>query len=152
MLDNQNPDPSIKYDFRSRDNALTVFWTPNGGKRVSLMGEYDRSTVDSNISYLGLFLSPQTSAYRDNAHAATAALNLAIPGFAAAKLTLGGSLFVSAGSRPTRYYEPLARLSIPVGKHLYWNSEWQYYGYGEELYMFEGFQTHVFQTGLRLIR
>ena len=61
VLDNQNPDPSIKYSFRSRDNAISLFWTPAGGKRVSLMGEYDRSTVDSSISYLGLFLSPSTS-------------------------------------------------------------------------------------------
>jgi hypothetical protein len=152
VLDNQNPDPSIKYDFRSRDNALSIFWTPKGGKNVSLMGEYDRSTVDSSISYLGLFLSPQTSIYRDKAHSATAALNLGIPGFTAAKLTLGGSFFISNGTRATRYYQPLARLSLPLGKHLYWNTDWQYYGYGEQLYMFEGFRTHVFQTGLRVTR
>ena len=152
VLDNQNPDPTIKYSFRSRDNAVSLFWTPKGGKRISLMGEYDRSTVTSSISYLGLFLSPQTSNYRDNGHSATAALNVALPGFEAAKLTVGGSLFVSNGSRPTSYYQPLARLSLPLHKNLYWNTEWQYYGYGEQLYMFEGFRTHIFQTGLRVIR
>ena len=41
-----------------------------------------------------------------------------------AKLTFGGSLFVSSGSRPTRYYEPLARLSVPMGNHVSWNTEW----------------------------
>ena len=80
------------------------------------------------------------------------ALNLAIPGIAGAKLTAGGSLFISDGSRPTRYYQPLVKLSLPLHKNLYWNTEWQYYGYGEQLYMFEGFRTHVFQTGLRVIR
>ena len=150
VLDNQNPDPSIQYSFRSRDNALTLFWTPNSGKRITLMGEYDRSTVDSSIGYLGLFFSPQTSIYRDNAHSATAAVNVALYG--GAKLTLGGSMFLSHGSRPTRFYEPVARLSVPLGKHVYWNTEWQYYGYGEEIYMFEGFRTHVFQTGLRVTR
>ena len=152
VLDNQNPDPSIKYSFRSRDNALSLFWTPSGGKRVSLMGEYDRSTVDSSISYLGLFLSPSTSLYREEAHSATAALNLTLPGVPGAKLTLGGSLFVGNGTRPTRYYQPVTRLSVPLHKNLYWNTEWQYYGYGEQLYLFEGFRTHVFQTGLRVIR
>ncbi len=150
VLDNRNPDPSIKYSFRSRDNALSVFWTPNNSKRLSLMGEYDRSTVISDITYLGLFESSQISNYRENAHSATAALNLALP--AAAKLTAGGSLFISNGSRPTRYYQPLIQLSVPFSKKVYWNTTWQYYGYGEQLYMFEGFRTHVFQTGLRVIR
>lgn len=152
VLDNQNPDPSIKYSFRSRDNALSVFWTPKGGKRVSLMGEYDRSTVNSNISYLGLFLSPQTSIYRENGHSATAALNVSLPGFEAAKLTVGGSLYVSAGTRSTQYYQPLARLSLPLHKNVYWNTQWEYYGYGEQLYLFEGFRTHVFETGLRVTK
>jgi hypothetical protein len=152
VLDNQNPDPSIRYSFRSRDNAITLFWTPKSSKFVSLMGEYDRSTLQSSISYLGLFLSPQTSSYRDNAHSATAALNVSIPGAVPAKLTVGGSLFISNGSRSTQYYQPLARLSLPVGKHVYWNTDWQYYGYGEQAYMFEAFRTHVFQTGLRLTK
>ena len=152
ILDNQNPDPSIRYDFRSRDNAFSLFWTPNGGKRITVMGEYDRSTLRSNISYLDLFLSANTSAYRDNAHTATSAVVLAMPGYAAAKLTFGGSLFVSSGSRPSRYYQPLARLSVPIQKNISWNSEWQWYGYGEQFYLFEGFRTHIFMTGLRVTR
>jgi hypothetical protein len=150
VLDNQNPDPSIRYSFRSRDNALSLFWTPNGSKRISVMGEYDRSTLRSSISYLDLFLSPNTSDYRDNAHTATAAIAVALP--AKAKLTFGGSLFVSSGSRPSRNYEPLAKLSVPLYKHVDWNSEWQYYGYGEQFYLFEGFRTHIFMTGLRVTR
>jgi hypothetical protein len=152
LLDNQNPDPSIHYDFRSRDNAVSLFWTPDSGKRITIMGEYDRSTLRSDISYLDLFLSPNTSAYRDNAHTATSAIVLAVPGYAAAKLTVGGSLFVSSGSRPSRYYQPLARLSVPIQKNISWNSEWQWYGYGEQFYLFEGFRTHVFMTGLRVNR
>ena len=152
VLDNQNPDPSIRYSLRARDNAITLFWTPKSSKFVSLMGEYDRSTVQSSISYLGLFLSQQTSSYRDNSHSATAALNLTLPGVVPAKLTVGGSLFVSNGSRSTQYYQPLVKLSLPIGKHVYWNTDWQYYGYGEQAYMFEAFRTHVFETGLRLTK
>ena len=47
------PTPGIQYDFRSRDNSLAAFWTPDGGKRVSVMAEYDRSTVRSNITLSG---------------------------------------------------------------------------------------------------
>ena len=150
VLDNQNPDPSIRYDFLSRDNTVSVLWTPAGGKRVSLMGEYDRATVRSDIRYLGLFLIPTTSDYRDNAHTATSAISLALPRYEKAKLTFGGSLFISSGSRPSRYYQPLARLSVPIHNHVSWNTEWQWYGYGEQFYIFEGFRTHIFMTGLRL--
>src|ERR1019366_4768454 len=45
LLDNQNPTAGIQYDFRSRDNSLAAFWTPGGGKRISVMAEYDRSTL-----------------------------------------------------------------------------------------------------------
>ncbi len=58
VLNNQNPAPSIKYDLRSRDNALSIFWNPNGGKRISIMGEYDRSTLRSDIDYLGQLPQP----------------------------------------------------------------------------------------------
>ena len=151
VLNNQNPAQGINYSFQSRDNALSIFWAPDSGKRISLMGEYDRSTLSSNIDYLTLpFLTSAVSQYRDSAHSATSALNLAIPGLKDGKLTLGGSMFVSSGSRPSRYYQPLARVSLPICKHVYWNAEWQYYGYGESFYLYEGFRTHSFITGIRL--
>lgn len=151
VLDNQNPAPDIQFDYRSRDNAVTIAWTPNGGKRVSFLGEYDRATVRSDIRYIDLpFYTAATSSYRDNAHEATAAMDIVLPRLTGAKLTAGGSLFVSHGTRPTHYYQPLARLSIPLHKNVVWNSEWQYYGFGEQFYYFEGFHTHVFMTGVRL--
>lgn len=150
VLDNQNPDPSIRYDFLSRDNALSLFWTPGGGKRITVMAEYDRSTMRSDISYLDLFFSPNVSDYRDNAHTATSEVSLALPGYPKAKLSFGGTLFISSGSRPSRYYEPLAQLSVPIQKHIDWNTEWQWYGYGEQFYLFEGFRCHIFQTGVRI--
>ena len=62
FLDNQNPTAGVQYDLRSRDNSLAVFWTPNGGKRVSVMAEYDRYTLYSSIDYLLLpFFTPTVS-------------------------------------------------------------------------------------------
>ena len=63
----------------------------------------------SDIRYLDLpFLTPATSSYRDNAHTATSAIDFMLPRLKDGKLTAGGSLFISRGSRPTRYYQPLA--------------------------------------------
>jgi len=153
ILDNQNPAPDIRFDYRSRDAAALVFWTPGGGKRVSFTGEYDRSSFNSDIRYLDLpFLTAATSSYRDVAHTATSTVDIVLPGIKGGKLTAGGSLFISRGSRPTRYYQPVGRLGLPLHKNLVWNTEWQYYGFGEQFYFFEGFRTHIFMTGLRLTR
>jgi hypothetical protein len=154
LLNNQNPTAGVQYDFESRDNSLAVYWTPAGGKRISVMAEYDRSTLRSSINYLALFLSPAVSNYRDNAHTASAAIDIALPGYAGLtpKFTAGGSLFISSGSRPSSYYQPLMRFSLPLQKHVYWNTEWKYYGFGEQFYLYEGFRAHTFLTGLRVSR
>ena len=158
LLNNQNPASDIRLDFQSRANAFTVYWNPEKPKWISLLAQYDRSTLRSNIDYLSLpFYAPAVSAYRDNAHTATSTADFSIPGVPGGKLTVGGSLFVSAGflsaqSRPTRYYQPVARLSLPVVKNISWIAEWQYYGYGEPFYTYEGFRTHIFTTGLRITR
>ncbi len=117
-----------------------------------MTAEYDRSTLRSDIRYLALFLAPATSSYRERAHTATSAVDVTLPGLPGGKLTLGGSLFISSGSRPTRYYEPLARLSLPFHKNVYWNTEWRWYGFNEQFYYYEPFRTHLFQTGLRLTK
>ena len=153
ILDNQNPSPDIRYDSRVRDNSLAVYWTPNGGKRFTVTGEYDRYTLRSDISYRSLpFLTSVVSSYRENAHIASSSVDVALPGYGGLKptLTLGGSLFVSSLSRPTRFYEPLTRLSLPLRKNISWKTEWRWYGMGEPFYLFEGFRTHVFTTGLRI--
>jgi len=152
VLNNQNPASSINLNFQSRDSSLALYWSPVKHKWISLVGEYDRSTLRSSLDYLGLFFTPEVSDYRDNAHTASGALDLTLPGKVAAKLTLGGSLFLANGSRTTRYYQPLVRLSLPLGKHVFWNTQWQYYGFREDFYVYEGFQTHIFMTGLRLVR
>jgi hypothetical protein len=65
------------------------------------------------------------------------------------KLAAGGSFFISSGSLPTSYYQPQAKLWVPLGKHTSWFSEWRYYGYGEAFNLYEGFRTHLVTTGVR---
>jgi hypothetical protein len=155
ILDNRNPTFGIRNDFRARDNSLAAFWTPGGGKHISVMAEYDRSTVRSSMGFLLLpFFVPSVSNYKENAHTATSTIDFTLPtiGGIAPKLSAGGSLFVGNGSRATRYYQPLGRLSLPLQKHVQWNTEWRWYGYGEQFYQYEGFRAHTLLTGLKLIR
>jgi hypothetical protein len=158
LLRNRNPAPDIQQDFRSRDNSLSAHWTPKGGKWISVLAEYDRYTLRSSISYLSRLLPPFTpngvSYYRDDAHLATSAIEATIPGLKGhgPKLTAGGSFSLVNGTRPSRFYEPLARVSIPLTKNVHWNTDWQWYGFNQDQYLYEGFRTHVFQTGIRLSR
>jgi len=153
VLENHDPIIGSQDDYLSRDNSASVNWTPKGGKYVALVGEYDRATISSSINFLlPQSLAADVSVYNANAHIATSALQVNVPAVhgVAAKLTLGGSLAIVNGTEATRYYEPLARLSIPASKHVYWNTEWRWYGYSDQLYLFQGFQTHLFQTGVKL--
>lgn len=155
---NNNPTPGVNYNFRTQQESLSMFWSPGKvpGKVIDFEGTYTRSTVYSNIGFLDPgSLGKDTSLYRDNAHIASALLNLKLArgkkkdAGEMAHITAGGSLFISSGSRPTSYYQPLVKLLVPVGKKITWFAEWRYYGYGEIFQMYEGFHANLMTTGLR---
>jgi hypothetical protein len=153
MLKNDNPLPASHYDYLAQQESLSFLWAPK--KTWDFQGSYSRSTLRSDISYLvPQLLQPEQSRYRDNEHSATALFSANLPGRSglSPKLSAGGSFFISSGSRPTNYFQPSAKLFVPVTKQLNWFTEWQYYGYGEAFYLYEGFRTHLFTTGLRLTR
>jgi hypothetical protein len=155
LLNNQNPLPGVNYDYLAHQESLSIFWSPAGGKKGDFEGSYSRSDLRSNIGYFApQDLAPQTSRYRDNSHTATALFNFTLPNSSriAPKLTAGGSFFLSSGNRPASYYQPVAKLWVPLGKHVNWFTEWRYYGYGEAFYLYEGFRTHLVTTGLRVTR
>ncbi len=154
LLNNQNP-LAGHYDYTSHQESLSFYWAPRGGKIFDIQGSYSRSDLKSDIGYLEPeTLSPLLSRYRDNAHTGTALLDLTWPqgNRFAPKLAAGGSFFMSSGSRPTSYYQPIVKLWVPIDKHVSWFTEWRYYGYGETFYLYEGFRTHVVTTGVRLTR
>ena len=155
LLNNQNPTPGIDYDMRSQQTSFAVGWTPAGGKRVNVQADYTRSTFHSDITYLvPQTLQRERSFYEDNAHIAGLLIDFVLPGHKGAIPTVsaGGSLLHSSGSRPTTYYRPLAKLSLPVSKSLVWVSQWRYYGFNEAFYTYEAFRTHLIETGIRLTR
>jgi hypothetical protein len=155
LLNNQNPLPVSHYDYLAQQESLSLLWSPNAGKRWDFQGSYSRSTLRSDISYLvPQILQPERSSYRDNAHMVTALFSANLPGYSGLtpKVSAGGSFYRSSGSRPSSYYQPVAKLWVPVRKNLSWFTEWQYYGYGEAFYLYEGFRTHLLTTGLRLTR
>jgi hypothetical protein len=158
LLNNQNPTPGVNFDAKANQETLSLFWAPHGGKYFELQGSYGHSYLKSDIGYLSPGdLSPQVSLYRDNTHTATGlfSVNLPAPRWSPktpAKITAGGSFVLSSGSRPTSYYQPLAKAVVPVVKNVSWVTEWRYYGYGEAFYIYEGFRSHLITSGLRFTR
>ena len=152
LLNNQNPLAGTNYDYSSSQESLSLYWAPKSSKIFDIQGTYSRSDLRSNIDYLDPgTLSQQVSRYRDNAHTGTALIDLTWPHGKrfTPKLAAGGSFFISSGSAPTSYYQPQAKLWLPLGKHMSWFSEWRYYGYGEAFLLYEGFRTHLVTTGVR---
>jgi hypothetical protein len=155
FLNNQNPVTGLQYDYLARQSSFSFFWNPQAGKRFSLQGDYTRSTTRSDILYLvPEDLKPARSFYRDNAHLASAVFDFVLPGYRKLmpKLSLGGSVALSSGSRPTNYYQPLIKLFVPISAHVAWVSDWRYYGFGEAFYTYEGFRANLVTTGLRFTK
>lgn len=151
-LSNRNPSSDINYDYLGMQTSASVLWNPHGDKRFGFQGTYTRATVHSNI----LFLTPQTlqpdwSRYRDNAHSIQGVFDLKIPKLGPqARLSAGGNFFISTGSRPTSYFQPVGKLIVPFTRGVAWVSEWSYYGYSESFYSYENFRTHLLTTGVRI--
>jgi hypothetical protein len=160
ILDNHDPLPGVNFNYLVRQESLSILWSPAGGKRWDIEATYSRSDLRSEIGYLEPeTLTADTSLYHDNSHIATGLFNLNLPrrlapksARMAPKLTAGGSFFISSGSNPSNYYQPIARLLLPLGKNVNWFTEWRYYGYGEAFYLYEGFRAHLVTTGLRFTR
>jgi hypothetical protein len=155
LLSNQNPAPGVRGDYLARQQSISFLWSPGEGKRYDVQGAYTRATVRSDILFLQpQDLAPQPSIYRENSHIATALWNVNLPQVhkITPKVTAGGSFFISSGSRPTNYYQPLAKLWVPTGKNLNWFAEWRYYGFGEPFYPYEDFHAHTITAGVRIWR
>jgi hypothetical protein len=150
---NNNPVPGVNSNYRARQQSLSFLWTP--AKIWNFQGAYTRATVNSDINFLDPgTLQPEKSLYRDNAHTATGLFNLNVPrgGRMEPKITAGGSLFISSGSRPTKYFQPIVTLRLSIMKQVSWFAEWRYYGYNEVFFPYEDFHAHLVTTGLRLTR
>jgi len=151
-MNNSNPEPMVDLHFVSRAETASLTWLPKGGHNVNMLLEYTRSNVNSNILYLDPgTLASLPSIYLENGNTATALIELApkAMGSFAPRFSFGGSLFTSAGSRPTDYYQPTARLSIPLAKGVLWNSEWSWYSLAERTYAFEDFRSNQLMMSLK---
>ena len=153
-FENKNPAETVKLDYLAQAASANLQWMPGGGKKLTFIADYTRSSIRSDIDYLypiGLF--PVQSLYRDNAHTGTLMADVRIPinKSYAGKLSFGGSFVKTEGTRPSSYYQPLGRLQLPLTPKLEFFSEWRYYGLTQATYTYEGFRSHQFMGGFRFL-
>ncbi|GIU75513.1 MAG: hypothetical protein KatS3mg004_2600 [Bryobacteraceae bacterium] len=153
-LTNENPNPDVRYWYEAEAISGSLQWLPGAGKNVAIIAEYQRSKIRSDINYLyplGLF--PVASNYRDYAHTGTMLIDLRLPlgPRYSGRLSAGGSFVTTSGVRPTDYYQPQGRLVLPVTQKMEFFSEYRYFGLSQTIYVFEGFRTHMYTGGVRLL-
>lgn len=153
-LNNSNPPSMNRFEFRNMQESLGLEFMPGSGQGLQMIGEYSRSTIRSDL----FFLLPQDltqrndSFYRENAHTVTGLVNVPLPvGWTwHPRLTAGGSMFLSNGSRPTKFYQPMTRVTFPIYKRCALLAEYRWYGVSQPFYRFEGFRSHQGIVGLRI--
>jgi len=149
VISNKNPTLDESYKFLAHQESASITWIPKG-KKFDFEGSYEHCGYHSQISYLiPQLLTSAESTYTEYCHTVSALFNL---NYKKAKLTAGGSAVLTSGSQPTTYYQPVAKITVPVTKSLGFFGEWRYYGFGEAFYMFESFRANTFTTGLRFSR
>ena len=155
LLDNENPLITSQYDFQSQDASASVLWNPTSLKRASVLGEYTWFRLRSSVDYRDPgFGTSMLSNYREQGHTANALFDLTGPkvGATPMHLSFGGSFYSSGGTRPADYYQPMARLLVPLRRNVALRSEWRYYGLSQQFYRYEGFTSHLFIISLQVTR
>lgn len=149
ILSNSNPNAGADYKYLNHQESVSVMWNP-AKKKVDFQGSYEHCGYHSRIGYLipNLYVTTD-SIYNENCHTVT---GLARTTYKQLEVSAGGSVALSSGSRPTSYYQPMARASLKLTKSVSLFGEWRYYGLGEAFYMYESFRVHLFTTGLRYSR
>jgi hypothetical protein len=154
VLTNQNPARTLNLDFVNRSASAVFEYFPQDGKHLSLLSEYTRSTLHSRLDILApQSLTPFRSLYEEAGNSGTMLVQLKRgawhpyqPG-----LAFGGALYASTGTRPTRYYQPQVKLTMPLGKRILASTDWRWYAMSQRAVASENFGSHQLTISVTLL-
>jgi hypothetical protein len=136
---------NIGIDYSNSQTAMSVEWTPDHGKRLTFVGDYSRETIRSNAIIINpTDFQPAFSNYDDRGNHANGYAELRLMG--GAVLHAGGAISDTVGTRPTRYYNPQGRLTVPVTRRVGFVAEWRWY----DFHSVEEFRTHTVSMGAQI--
>jgi hypothetical protein len=148
IWNNDNSVADLDFLERSREETVDISFTPQSGKWISLIASYGRGTFRSDLP----FIIPQSfqvdrSIYRERGHSSS--VSLTVKPFNGGEAQVTGDFFVSTGDRPTRFYNPRARLSFGVGENSSLFGEWRWHEYSNQSFSREAFRAHLLATGVQ---
>ncbi|MGE5487517.1 MAG: hypothetical protein ACM3ZB_06825 [bacterium] len=144
--------PLLDFEYTNWEYAANVAWTPQNA-RYMVIAEYGRIGINSRTD----FINPATfdtilSTYDEDGNAAVLLVETPLwqMGTRTPKLSFGGSLWKSDGTRDVNYYRPQAKLWLPITPRVDFHLDWQWFGFSEPMFPFENFHAHSFVTALRI--
>jgi hypothetical protein len=151
-FNNDNPSPEHDYASEGQTGTVGVQWSPRKSRYFRIVGEYSRVNYWSNTTYyMPQTLQLATSAYNEVGNSANTLVDVRFWNSARApRIAFGGSLWYSAGTRASQYYQPMARFTAPVVRHVDVNAEWRWYSLAEPQFAYEGFRQNQAIVSVRL--
>jgi hypothetical protein len=148
LMNNQNGQTGINYDFKSHGYTVSVSYAPPGSDRWVASLQYSRSDLNSDILYIiPQFLTSGQSMYIADSNYGGADVDVRL--VRKARLSFGGALLNTTGNLPIHFYQPRAGLVVPLHKYVSLIADWRYYRYKESNWSLQNFKTNLITAGFR---
>lgn len=146
---NSNDAADIGLKAHDESYSGTITFEPN--ERLSMSADFSRTNLFSDL----LIVLPQ------NLKTAREIFDQRVGGiggrmgftlFKGIKTEFGYRGMINKGSYPLEFHQPFASLLIPIGGGLAFKPSWQYFGYHQNQFGFENYQTHLVTFALVFTR
>jgi hypothetical protein len=140
IRDNKDTAPDI--GLKGRDQTYSGSVNYELSERFNVSADFSRTNLFSDL----LIVLPQkltTTRQIFDQRVAGIGGRMGIGIYKGIKTEFGYRGVFNKGSFPIEFHQPFASLWIPIGKGLAFKPTWQYYGYHQDQFGFENYQTHL---------
>ncbi|MBZ5497119.1 MAG: hypothetical protein LAP85_12005 [Acidobacteriia bacterium] len=137
---NKNNAPDIGLKSHDQNYIVGLNYEPN--ERYSINVDYSRTDLFSDL----LIVLPQNlqttnSIFDERVSGIGGRMGISI--YKGSKVELGYRGVINRGSFPLDFHQPFVSLWVPLGHNLAFKPSWQYFGYNQQLFGLENYQTHL---------
>jgi hypothetical protein len=138
----RNTNPAGDIDFHSRDQNYTGSVNYELNERVNVSVDFSRTNLFSDLLVvLPQSLSTTRSIFDQRVMGMGGRMGLTI--YKGIKTEFGYRGVFNKGSFPLEFHQPFASIYIPLKGGLAFKPTWQYFGYHQDQFGFENYQTHL---------
>ena len=148
LMNNQNGQSGIDYDFKSHGYTVSLAITPKGSDRLVASLQYSRSDLNSDILYIiPQSLTAGRSIYISDSNYGGGEVDIKL--VRQARINFGGAFISTTGNLPLKFYQPHAGMVVPLHKHVALVADWRFYRYKESNWSLQNFKTNLITGGFR---